>query len=87
METFIIIVLVMLFWATVTAYVGGQHGRLWIGFLLGATLGPIGTLLTIFFVRDKRPLCAYCRSPLLSADASVCARCGREVANLTAAQT
>ena len=75
----VLAILFGLFWGTVVAYVMGRKGRLLLGFLLGFVLGPVGFLVSLF-LRDSRTLCPHCRSPLLAADAAVCARCGREAA-------
>ena len=70
----------MLFWGSIGGVICQSKGRTTLGFLLGAVFGPLGLLLTLL-VHDRRFLCPHCRSPLLAADASVCARCGRDVSD------
>jgi hypothetical protein len=66
----------MLFWGIIGGVICQPKGRTRLGFLLGAALGPIGLLITLF-MRDIR--CPHCRAPLLARDASVCSACGRSV--------
>ena len=71
----------MMFWGAIGAFIGQTKGRATLGFLLGAVFSPLG-LLFACFIRDRRTLCPHCRSPLLAADASVCAKCGRDTYTL-----
>ena len=77
MET-MIVAFWMLFWGVIGAFICQSKGRTTLGFLLGAALGPIGLLISLF-VRDSRAKCPHCRSPLLARDATVCAHCSRSV--------
>ena len=64
----------------VGAAIGDNRGRRTAGFWLGVLLGPVGWL-AVLLGPDRRAFCPHCRSPLLAADASVCARCGRDVSD------
>ena len=59
-------------------FVGERRGRIFDGAVLGFCLGPLGWLITLF-LEDRRIKCPHCAGAVLSPDATVCARCARDL--------
>jgi hypothetical protein len=60
----------------IAALIGAPKGQGWLGFLLGALLGPLGILIMVF-TQGNRKICPYCKEKIHK-DASVCSRCQKE---------
>jgi predicted amidophosphoribosyltransferase len=58
--------------------IGGSKGKATEGFLLGAALGPIGWIITLFLDYDRK--CPYCRGGIPE-NANVCKHCGKDLLN------
>jgi hypothetical protein len=61
----------------ITALIGSRKGLGFFSFFYGLILGPLGILIAIFTVGDRKE-CSFCKE-LIHKDATVCPHCQRDV--------
>ncbi len=74
-----------IFAAIIGYLIGVRRGRPVVGIIYSVLLGPLGWLLTLLLVEDRRPRCPHCRE-VIQAGAMVCARCRQPTVRSAAAE-